>query len=109
MTGANRKEKRRFLRFPTALKALYYLKEEREGVEKCTITNVSYKGFGIVFHRGTHINTGSQLNIGIVVKWQFMPISTRAVLRWFDVGSDVSAAGVELTESLEHVTLMKLI
>lgn len=108
MAGDNREEKRKFIRFPTALKALYYLQEERESVKKCTITNVSYRGFGIAFHRGTKINTGAQLNIGIVVKWQFMPISTRGVLRWFDGGSDLSAAGVELTESLQHITLMKL-
>jgi hypothetical protein len=108
MVGNNWEEKRNVIRFPTDLKALYYLKEERESVEKCTIVDVSYKGFGIAFHRGEKINTGAQINIGIVVKWQFMPISVRAVLKWLDEGMDRCTAGVELTESLEHITLMKL-
>jgi hypothetical protein len=56
MVGNNWEEKRNLIRFPTDLKALYYLKEERESVEKCTIVNVSYKGFGIAFQRGEKIN-----------------------------------------------------
>jgi hypothetical protein len=40
MVGNNWEEKRNLIRFPTDLKALYYLKEERESVEKCTIVNV---------------------------------------------------------------------
>ena len=109
MAGNNWEEKRELIRFPTDLKALYYLKEERESVEKCTILNVSYRGFGIAFHREEKIKTGAQINIGIVVKWQFMPISVRAVLKWLDGEMDRCTAGVELTESLENITLMKLI
>jgi len=109
MAGNNWEERRNVIRFPTDLKALYYLKEERESVEKCTILDVSYKGFGIAFQRGEKINTGAQINIGIVVKWQFMPISVRAILKWLNEGVDRCTAGVELTESLEHITLMKLL
>ena len=97
MVENNWEEKRHRIRFPTNLKALYYLKEERESIEKCTIVNVSYKRFGMTFHRGENINTGAHINIGIVVKWQFMPISVRAVLKWFDGEVDRCTAGVELT------------
>lgn len=109
MAANSWEEKRAVIRFPTNLKALYYLKQEREGVEKCTILNVSYNGFGMAFQGGEQISTGTQVNIGIVVKWQFMPISVKAVLKWLVEGKDRCTAGVELTESLDNITLMKLI
>jgi hypothetical protein len=90
------------------LKALYYLSEEKESVEKCTILNVSYRGFGIQFPIGEKIESGSQINIGIVVEWQFMPISVRGVVKWRTKGVELCTAGAELNASLDNLTLMKL-
>ena len=108
MEGNNLEEKRQSIRFPTNLKALYYLSEEKESVEKCTILNVSSRGFGLQFPAGDKIKTGSHINIGIVVQWQLMPISVRGILKWKSEGADLCAAGAELNQSLDNITLMKL-
>ena len=108
MEGNNLEDKRQSIRFPTSLKALYYLSEEKESVEKCRILNVSYRGFGIEFPIGEKIETGSHINIGIVVQWQFMPISVRGVVKWRNKGVELCTAGAELNTSLDNLTLMKL-
>jgi len=108
MEGNNLEDKRQSIRFPTSLKALYYLSEEKENVEKCRILNVSYRGFGIQFPIGEKIESGSQINIGIVVEWQFMPISVRGVVKWRTKGVELCTAGAELNASLDNLTLMKL-
>ena len=108
MEGNNLEDKRGSIRFPTSLKALYYLSEEKESVEKCRILNVSYRGFGIEFPIGERIESGSQINIGIVVEWQFMPISVRGVVKWRTKGVELCTAGAELNASLDNLTLMKL-
>ena len=108
MEGNNLDEKRQSLRFPTRLKALYYLSEEKESVEKCTIQNVSYRGFGIQFPTGEKIKAGAHINIGIVVQWQFMPISVRGVVKWWHEEPEFCAVGTELNEPLDNLTLMKL-
>ena len=108
MEGNNLEDKRQSIRFPTSLKALYYLSEEKESVEKCTILNVSDRGFGIQFPMGEKIETGSQINIGIVVQWQFMPISVRGTVKWRNKGVELCTAGAELNTSLDNLTLMKL-
>ena len=108
MEGNNLEDKRQSIRFPTNLKALYYLSEEKESVEKCTILNVSYRGFGIQFPTSEKIKTGSHINIGIVVKWQVMPISVRGIVKWRNEETNLCDAGAELNESLDDLTLMKL-
>ena len=85
MEGNNLGEKRKSMRFPTNLKALYYLSNQKESVEKCRILNVSYNGFGIQFPMGDKIKTGSNINIGIVVQWQFMrkpPHDNPVLMTW---------------------------
>jgi hypothetical protein len=108
MEGNNLEDKRKSLRFPTNLKALYYLSEQKESVEKCRILNVSYKGFGIQFPMGEKIATGANINIGIVVQWQFMPISVKGILKWKNEEAEFCDAGAELITSLDNLTLMKL-
>jgi hypothetical protein len=108
MEGKNLEEKRESMRFPTNLKALYYLSNQKESVEKCRILNVSYKGFGIQFPMGDQIKTGSTINIGIVVQWQFMPISVKGIVKWKNEESQPCDAGAELNTALDNLTLMKL-
>ena len=108
MEGNNLEDNRQSIRFPTSLKALYYLSEEKESVEKCTILNVSYRGFGIQFPIGEKIESGSQINIGIVVEWQFMPISVKGVVKWRNRDATLCTAGAELNQPLDNITLMKL-
>ena len=108
MEGNNLEEKRKSTRFPTSLKALSYLSNQKESVEKCRILNVSYNGFGIQFPVGDKIKTGSNINIGIVVQWQFMPISVKGTVKWKNEETELCDAGAELSTSLDNLTLMKL-
>ena len=108
MEGNNLEEKRESMRFPTNLKALYYLSNQKDSVEKCKILNVSYKGFGIQFPMGENVQPGSNINIGIVVQWQFMPISVKGIVKWKNEETEFCDAGAELSTSLDNLTLMKL-
>ena len=102
-------ERRKSFRFPTNLKALYYLREEKESLEKCNILNVSYKGLGVKFHTLEKIKTCSKIHLGIIVKWQLAPISVTGILRWLEEGGFRHVVGgLELTESLDSIKLIKL-
>ena len=109
MDGNREKERRQSIRFPTHTRALFYLGGEKKNVEKCTIANVSYKGVGLTFPPGEQIKAGLSINIGIVVKWQFVPISVRGTVKWAEEGKDYCAAGAELNESMDNLNLMKLL
>ena len=102
-------ERRKSFRFPTNLKASCYLREEKESLEKCNILNVSYKGLGVKFHTLEKIKTCSIIHLGIIVKWQLTPISVTGTLRWVGGGGFMPfVGGLELTESLESLQLIKL-
>ena len=102
-------ERRKSFRFPTNLKALYYLREEKESLEKCNILNVSYKGLGVKFYTLEKIKTCSKIHLGIIVKWQLTPIGVTGILRWIGGGGFMPfVGGLELTESLESLKLIKL-
>lgn len=102
-------DKRRYARFPTQLRALYYLSDEQEGLEKCDIINVSYGGLGIALKTNGALKDLSTINLGIVVKWQFMPVSLKGMVKWLDAGVDELVGGVEFAVPLDNITLLKLL
>ena len=102
-------ERRKSFRFPTNLKASYYLREEKENLEKCNILNVSYKGMGLEFHTLEKIKTCSEIHLEIFSKRQLTPISVTGILSWIGGGGFMPfVGGLEITESLESLQLIKL-
>ena len=102
-------DKRAYLRFSTRLNALYYVSDEHESLEKCDILNVSYGGLGVQFKHAGTFKYSSAINLGVVVKWQFMPISLKGTVKWLGEGVDHLFCGIELTVPLDNMTLLKLI
>ena len=102
-------ERRRFFRFPTYLKASYYLGGDIENLEKCDILNVSYKGMGVKFYTLEKIETCSKIHLEVIPKRQSTSINVTAILRWVGGGGFMPfVGGLELTESLESLQLIKL-
>jgi hypothetical protein len=102
-------DKRKHLRFAARLKALYYVSDEQEGLGKCEVVNVSYGGLGIQLNQAGALQTSLAMNVGIVVKWQFVPISLKGRVKWLDEGISQPVGGLELDEPLDNMTLLKLL
>ena len=89
--------------------ASYYLREEKENLEKCDILNVSYKGMGVKFYTLEKIETCSKMHLEIISKRQSTPINVTGTLRWIGGGGFMPfVGGLELTDSLESLRLIKL-
>jgi len=101
-------ERRRFFRFPTNLKCLYYLEGDKEGLNKCNIFNISYEGLGIKFHTSDKIKIGLKIHFGIINKWEITPISVKGILKWIEDRDNYFVGGIELTKALDNITLTKL-
>ena len=109
MEENEKEERRKFFRFPTNLMASYYLREEKENLEKCNILNVSYKGMCAKFYTLEKIETCSEIHLEIFSKRQSTPINVNGILRWVGGGGFMPfVGGLELTESLESLQLIKL-
>jgi hypothetical protein len=102
-------DERKHPRFATRLRALCYASDENEGLEKCEIVDVSYGGLGIKFSRAGDFKSSSAISLGVVVKWQVVPISLKGLVKWIDRGTNQPAGGVELNEPLDNMTLLKLL
>ena len=86
------------------------MSDEPEGLEKCDIINVGHGGFGIQFNDPQAVKDSSAINLGIVVKWQFMPISLQGTVRWLAADRGHAAVGgIELANPLDNMTLLKLL
>ncbi len=101
-------DRRSYFRFSTKLKALYYFEGEKEKLEKCNLLNVGYKGLGVNFKPHEKIKAGTSIHLGIIIKRQLIPISVRGVLKWVKEEANDSVAGIELTEELDDITMIKL-
>jgi len=102
-------ERRRFSRFPSQLKAQYFVQEKEGGRGKCTIINTSRKGMGIIFHTGEKISEGSTVHLEVFVPTELEPINVKGVLKWIVEGGNDFVGGVELTKILDDVKFAKLV
>jgi hypothetical protein len=100
---------RKHRRFATRLKALYYVSDEQEGLEKCDIVDVSYGGLGIQCNQAGVFKASSSINLGVVVRWQLMPISLKGRVKWASYETNRPVGGVELDMPLDNMTLLKLL
>ena len=102
-------DKRKHLRYATRLKALYYLTDEHEGLEKCEIVNVGYGGVCLQFDKAATFKDSRVINLGVVVKWQLVPISLKGRVTWLSEKLKRPIGGVELNAPLDNMTLLKLL
>lgn len=102
-------DQRKHRRFATRLKALYYVSDAQEGLEKCEIVDVSYGGVGIRLNQAGDCKGSSAINLGVVVRWQLMPVSLKGRVKWTGNETNRLVAGVELDVPLDNMTLLKLL
>jgi hypothetical protein len=102
-------DQRKHRRFATRLKALYYVSDAQEGLGKCEIVDVSYGGLGIQLNQAGDFTDESAINLGVVVRWQLVPISLKGRVKWTSQGTNPPAGGVELDAPLDNMTLLKLL
>ena len=96
-------EDRIFIRFSTNLKARYFIKEIGESWGDCTVFNVSRKGMGINFHTTEKIESGSTINLKIIITSELKPMDVKGTLRWVKQVEDECICGIELTEVLDEI------
>lgn len=96
-------EDRIFIRFSTNLKARYFIKELGESWGECTVFNVSRKGMGINFHTTEKIESGSTINLKIIITSELEPMDVKGTLRWVKQVEDECICGIELTEVLDEI------
>ena len=103
-------DRRELVRFPTTLKAIYYFKLEgdREGLEQCSILDVSYKGLGVNFHQHALNSVGLLINLEIPLMRQPNLITAAGAVRWCEEREYGFISGIELAEAFDSITLLKL-
>ena len=96
-------EDRIFIRFSTNLKARYFIKELGESWGECTVFNVSRKGMGINLHTTEKIESGSTINLTIIITSELEPMDVKGTLRWVKQVEAECICGIELTEVLDEI------
>ena len=103
------KEQRREPRIPTPRKAHYFLKEGTSTLKECIVIDVSHKGMGIRFNTSEELHLGSTVIIDLTDSSVRKSLYVAGSLRWIEEGVNFFIGGIELTESLDDITLLKLL
>jgi len=103
------KEQRREPRIPTQRKAHYFLKEGTSTLKECTVIDVSHKGMGIRFDTSEALHLGSTVIIDLTDSSVRKSLYVAGSLRWIEEGVNFFIGGIELAESLDDITLLKLL
>jgi len=99
---------RKSTRFPTHLKAHYFLKERRGKGKECVVINISLNGAGLEFYTSETIGEASKLFLSIVPPQGNETISAEGIVRWVKHGARDYVCGIELTRTLDKITLARL-
>ena len=101
-------ENRKSTRFPTHLKAHYFLKERRGKGKECVVINISLNGAGLEFYTSETIGEASKLFLSIVPPQGNEIINAEGIVRWVKHGARDYVCGIELTRTLDKITLARL-
>ena len=102
-------EKREFIRVLTNLKAEYSIKDNKNGLKKCTIINIHHKGFGLEFHSVTKINEGESLLFTLFLANQSEPIQVQGTVQWIKERKRYYVGGVKVASALDEDKLTQLV
>lgn len=106
--GRKMKNRRRFGRFETQLKAQYILKDSQGDWGECTIISMGRKGMGIRFHAHEKIDIGSAIHLEVFVPEKLKPAIVEGVLRWTEERGSILFGGIECNEILDEMEFSKL-
>ena len=98
-------ERRKFVRYPLAKRALYHLRGEKEEWKECVIIDVSSKGMGIRFLTPQKIKVGSTILLEIPGIVGFSPTHLIGIVRWIKQSGNEFMGGIESTELFDDTKL----
>ena len=101
-------ENRKSTRFPTHLKAHYFLKERTGKGKECVVINVSLNGAGLEFYTAETMGEASKLFLSIIAPHRHGTIGAEGIVRWVKHGARDCVCGIELTRSLDKASLERL-
>jgi hypothetical protein len=101
-------ENRKSTRFPTHLKAHYFLNERTGKGKECVVINISLNGAGLEFYTSETIGEASKLFLSIVPPQGNETISAEGTVRWVKRGARDYVCGIELTRTLDKIALERL-
>jgi len=102
------KDRRKFPRFDTELKAQFVSKESHRGGEECTVIDFSRKGMRAKICTTEEINTGSNILLEVFIPGELEPILVKGKIRWVKQIENGYFSGIELAKELDEIKLSKL-
>jgi len=102
------KDRRKFPRFDTELKAQFVSKESHRGGEECTIIDFSRKGMKAKVYTSEEINVGTNVLLEVYIPRELDPIDVKGTIKWVKQIESGYISGIELLERLDETKLSKL-
>lgn len=101
-------ENRKSTRFPTHLKAHYFLNERTGQGKDCVVINISLNGAGLEFYTAETISEASKLFLSIIAPHVNDTINAEGIVRWVKHGARDYVCGIKLTRNLDKAALERL-
>ena len=102
------KDRRKYPRFGTQLKAAYISAESQWGGEACTILDFSRIGMKAKVHTSEEINVNTKVLLEVFIPGELEPINIKGTIKWVEQIENGYVSGIELLEGLEEIKLSKL-
>ena len=102
------KDRRKYPRFETQLKAQFVSADSHRGGEECTITDFSRKGMRVEVHTSEEINVGTNVLLEVFIPGELDPIDVKGTIKWVKQIESGYISGIELSKGLEEIKLSKL-
>jgi len=102
------KDRRKFPRFDTELKAQFVSKESHRGGEECTIIDFSRKGMKAKVYTSEEINVGTNVLLEVFLPRELDPIDVKGTIKWVKQIENGYISGIELSKGLDEMKLSKL-
>lgn len=102
------KNRRKFPRFGTELKARFVSKESHRGGEECTIIDFSSRGMGAKIHTTQEIHADSDIVLEVFIPRELEPILVKGTIKWVKQMEGGYFSGIELSRELDELKLSKL-
>jgi len=101
------KERRRFIRFETELKAQYISQDGKRDWERCVVVSLGRKGIGVRFQSCEKFYIGSNIRLRIFVPEKKQPTIVEGVLKWTEKRENALFGGIESNEILDEMEFSK--
>ena len=102
------KDRRKYPRFHTQLKAQFVSAESSRGGEDCAIIDFSRKGMRAEVYTSEEINVGTNVLLEVFIPRELDPINVKGTIKWVKQIENGFVSGIELSKGLEEIKLSKL-